>query len=433
MMPRLDLGDLREAARQHCGGHFYVGFSGGLDSTVLLHVLVEAGVAPLTAIHIHHGLQAQADAWVGHSTRVCAVLGVPIVVERVHVAAEDRQGPEAAAREARYSAFRTHMKPGDCLVVAHHRDDQTETVLLRLLRGTGIDGLAAMREWVDFPPGRLWRPLLGVPRAVLREWAQTRGLSWVEDPQNREFRFRRVWIRRRLLPHLEAATPGIDERLARLASQAARVSDRCAEQTRASLAQLAAEDEDGTLPVAALRAMSGARRHMLLRAWLRSRGFAMPTAAVLERLDREVLAARADAQPVLRFAGCELRRYQGRLYSLTPLPLPPAASLVWESGSRLELPAGCGRLLAACPPPQALRVFFPCGGERLRPASHVHTRTLKNLFQEAEVPPWQRRRTPLVCLNGELVWAGGLEASQAWRQWCRDHAWAMEWQANFKA
>lgn len=427
--PPLDLRALCTAALEQCpaGATLRVAFSGGLDSTVLLHALAHAGVAPLAAVHVHHGLQPAADAWVRHCARQCQTLGVPLAVRRVEVQPHAAAGPEAAARQARYAALRALMAPGDCLAVAHQREDQAETVLLRLLRGTGIDGLAAMRESMDFPPGRLWRPFLNVPRAVLRAWAQAWSLSWVEDPHNRELRYRRVWVRRQLLPRLESATPAIGERLARLAAGAARAADCMREQAELDLARLAGGSGRLWLGVAALQALPVARRHNAVRAWLRGRGFALPSSAALDRLEQEVLAARGDAMPVLRVGDCELRRYRGRLYALQPLPAPPAGAQPWVAGTVLVLAPGCGQLVAQHPPPQPLTVSFPRGGERLRPAGRRHEHTLKNLFQEGGVAPWWRARTPLIHLHGRLAWVGGVACSQSWQDWCKARDWALYW------
>lgn len=432
---RLDAPALRRAAPSlPADARFCLGYSGGLDSTVLLHALVEAGVAPLQAVHVHHGLQDSAERWVAHCTHVCGALKVPLHVQRVNVPANSGVGPEAVAREARYTAFRERMQRGDCLVTAHHRDDQAETMLLHLLRGTGLTGLAGMRPLTPFPPGQLWRPLLGLPRTALRAWALERGLDWVEDPQNRERRFRRVWLRQVLLPRLEAEFPQASAKLARTAELVAGDAQLLSEVAAEDLARLD-QPHTGVLDIPGLTALSPPRRHNLVRGWLRRRGLGVPSAAVLERLDAELLGAAADAQPLLRFPGCEMRRYRAGLYADAPLPPAPSPnlSLRWDTEDALELPPGCGRLFADSPPPEAILVTFPRGGERLRVAGSVHARTLKNLFQEAGVPPWRRRRTPLVAHNGALAWVGGLAESATWQAWCRVHDWDLTWRSPWSS
>ncbi len=408
------------------GAVVHVAYSGGLDSTVLLHFLAHYDPRfRLRAVHIHHGLQALADEWAEKCARFAASLGVGFELLRVQVDGLDPAGPEAAARNARYEALRGLMQPGDCLATAHHRDDQAETVLLRLLRGSGVQGLSAMRVLRTLPPGWLWRPFLQLPRERLYGYAQEQGLRWIEDPHNRDPRYARSWLRSELTPLLRERFPQVEEslaRTARLAGEAAALLDELA------ALDLPAARQGEALGVAALLALDAARRHNLLRWWLRQHGFEMPAAELLERVEREVLAAAEDAEPLLGWAGCELRRYRDRLYAMTPLPPAPAAqpALAWI-GEQLPLPPGCGRLQLPQPPPQGLRVSFMRGGERFKPAGSAHSRTLKNLFQEAGVPPWVRLRTPLVEAAGELVYVAGIGGSGRWRELLPQSAAEPEW------
>ena len=395
------------------GAVVHVAYSGGLDSTVLLHFLAHYNPRfRLRAVHIHHGLQALADEWAEKCERFSTSLGVPFELLRVQIDALDPAGPEAAAREARYEALRGLMQPGDCLATAHHRSDQAETVLLRLLRGSGVQGLSAMRVLRAFPPGWLWRPFLELPRERLYGYAQEQGLRWIEDPHNRDPRYARSWMRSELTPLLRERFPQVEEslaRTARLAGEAAVLLDELAAQ------DLAQAGRGSALGVGALQDLGSARRHNLLRFWLRQQGFEMPSAELLRRVEREVLDAAEDAEPLLAWTGCELRRYRDKLYAMTPLPPPPLAgpALAW-TGQQLPLPPGCGLLQLPQRPPQGLSVRFMRGGERFRPVGGGHSRTLKNLFQEAGVPPWVRLRTPLVEAEGELVYVAGVGASGRW-------------------
>ena len=397
------------------GAVVHVAYSGGLDSTVLLHFLAHYNPRfRLRAVHIHHGLQALADEWAEKCARFSASLGVQFELLRVQVDGLDPAGPEAAARDARYEALRGLMQPGDCLATAHHRSDQAETVLLRLLRGSGVQGLSAMRTLRAFPPGWLWRPFLELPRERLYGYAQQHGLRWIEDPHNRDPRYSRSWLRSELTPLLRERFPQVEESLARTARLLAEASTLLDELAAQDLA-LAGRGE--ALGVGALRELAAPRRHNLLRCWLRQRGFEMPSADTLERVEREVLDAAEDAEPLLAWAGCELRRYRDRLYAMQPLPPPPAAepALAWI-GEQLSLPPGCGLLRLSQLPPRGLSVRFMRGGERFKPAGGAHSRTLKNLFQEAGVPPWVRLRTPLVEAAGELVYVAGVGGSGNWRE-----------------
>jgi tRNA(Ile)-lysidine synthase len=375
---------------------------------------------------VHHGLQVAADAWSEHCTAVCARLGVPIEVRRVAVNRNDPQGPEAAARAARREAFRAVMGEGDVVVTAHHRDDQAETVLLRLFRGSGIDGLAGMRRLARFPPGRLWRPLLGFRRDELRAYAKREGFDWIEDPQNVDPRYTRSWLRQEVMPLLHSRWPAVDEALAR--------SARHAGEAAALLRELAEIDltvvRGGSgISVEAVMGLSAPRRRNALRAWLRDHGVGAPSADALARIESEVLLAAVDAQPCLALDAYEVRRYRDTLCLLRALAPPPAPGFIdWSGGDSVELPSGCGRLVASAPPPMPLRIGFPQGGEHLRPGVSTHSRSLKNLFQEAGVPPWIRVRTPLLFRDGGLVAVGDQWLELDFQTTCLRHGWSYRWQ-----
>lgn len=397
MPPPLQLPALPQLPR---GARFWVAYSGGCDSAVLLQLLARAAPRRLRAVHVHHGLQPAADGWPAHCRRFCRRLGIPLTLCRVEVDRKHPGGLEAAAREARYEALRGLMNPGDCLVTAHHRDDQAETLLLRLMRGTGVTGMAGMAPLAPFGPGQLWRPLLDIPRHALREHALAQGLEWVEDPQNRDPAYARSWLRREVMPRLQQRWPQATESLARFSRHAAEANGLLAELAQADLQ---AAHRDGGLSIAALQGLSAPRRNNLLRHWLSADGLP-PPADLLERIGRELLAARADGAPRLRHGQAELRRYRDRLFRLPLLPPPPKDfELAWTRRRELELPAGCGRLVLPRASTRPLTVRFAAGGEELRPAGAKHRRSLKNLFQEAGVPVWVRQRTPLIWQGRELL------------------------------
>lgn len=388
----------------------WIACSGGLDSTVLLHRLHAQGLRNLRAVHIHHGLQAAADGWVRHVRAQCRALGVPLTVRRVQVAADHGEGPEAAARAARYAAFASLLRSGDLLVTAHHRDDQAETVLLRALRGSGIHGLAAMPALAPLGAAQLWRPLLALSRRQLRDYAEAHALRWIEDPHNADPRYARSWLRAELMPRLLPHWPQAVDSLARLAGRAAEATellDALAQQ------DLLALRRGGALSIAGLLALSPARRrNALYRAWCAQ--WPAPSQAQLQALEREVLEARDDAQPCLRHEHGELRRYRDDLYLLPALPPRPPAGWQrdWPRQRRgVELPDGLGRLQLARAPVQPLRLRFARGGERLRPDGDAHTRGFKALCQARGLPVWVRERMPLVYArdggNEELIAIAG--------------------------
>lgn len=398
------------------GQRVLVAYSGGLDSTVLLHALLRAKVAGVEAVHVHHGLQDVAEQWVAHCERTCRAWGVPFHLQRVTVI-EAEQGLEAAAREARYRALRAAMRPGDVVALAHHRDDQAETVLLRLLRGTGLNGIAAMRPLLPFAPGRLWRPWLDTPRSVLQAHALRHKLQWIEDPQNQGSEFARSFLRSEILPRLVQHWPAASRNLARAAELAAESSELLREVATDDLDEIG--EPDGPLPIPALRALTPARRHNLLRAWIEGLGVPLPFRDTLLRLEREVFDAAEDADPVLAWPGGEFRRYRDRLFAMAPLPPPPGKFLsAWDGRGELPLPAGCGALWSPAgrrrPLPCTVRLARP--SDRFRPFASSATRTLKNLFQERGVPTWVRARTPLVLRENQIVWVGGIG-------WAADRDW----------
>ncbi len=398
-------------------GRVVAAFSGGLDSTVLLHALAQGRVKKnLAAVHVHHGLQAGADEWARHCERICAALGVELRVSRVHVQ-DSGQGVEAAAREVRYAALHGAMQAGDVLATAHHRDDQAETVLLRLLRGTGPAGLAAIRPLTAFAPGWLWRPLLDAPRTRLEAYARRHALEWIEDPSNQSSRYSRSFLRAEILPRLQARWPAASGNLARAAELAAETSDLLRELAVTDLGELA--EPSGPLPIGPLQELSASRRRNLVRHWVESQGLPLPFHDTLLHLDREVLDAAEDADPVLGWPGGEFRRHRDRLFVMPVLaPVSAKYRADWDGRGDIMLPAGCGRLHA----PTGNRRATPCAvrlarpSDRFRPFGSAQTRTLKNLFQERGVPTWVRQRTPLVAREDHIVWVGGIG-------WAADRDW----------
>jgi len=420
----------------------WVAFSGGLDSTVLLHLLRQSG-RPLKALHINHHLQASANTWVEHCRALCAQSGVPMYVMDVKVDPQDPAGPEAAAREARYAAIRSLMRPGDVLATAHHLDDQAETVLLRLLRGAGVAGLAAMRPLADFPPGRLWRPLLPFSRPELRQYAERHNLPWVEDPHNLDPRYSRSFLRNEIFSRLAQRWPGAAEQLARTAEHCSEAVELLDELAAADLKPIVIPASHGDslrskagiqfsgLSVRGLLNLAPARRNNALRYWIARSGFDAPPADTLRRVEREVLRARPDAAPLLAWGEAELRRFRDGLYAMPRLPPPPGEAVrEWDGRSELKLPEGCGVLKVAHPARTELplQVRFTGGGERLKPAGARYTRTLRNLFQEEAVPPWVRERMPLLYLDGDLVSVADRWDTAPFKALCRRERLQFSWQ-----
>ena len=396
-----------------------VAFSGGLDSTVLLHLLARLrerqALPPISAVHVHHGLQAVADAWVEHCRAQCAALNIPLVVRHVQVATG--ASVERAAREARYGVFAEALAAGEVLLMAQHRDDQAETLLLRLLRGAGVRGLAAMPASRPLASGILLRPLLGVARAELEAWARAQGLSWIEDPSNDDTALARNFLRHEILPRLTQCWPAASAVLARDAEQLAEAD--------ALLGELAALDLKAartpvrpdwlalpSLELAPLLALSEARQRNALREWLR------PLTLLPEREHwagwRDLRDAAVDAAPRWCLDGGVLRRAGGRLWWLSGDWLRASVEAVvdWREPARpLALP-GNGQVRLAGPVPEGrLQIRYRQGGEVLDLAGRGH-RDLKRLLQESALPAFLRGRLPLLYAGEALVAVANLPQLQ---------------------
>ena len=386
-----------------------IAFSGGMDSTVLLHAVQQTlqqlpadNKPELIALHVHHGMQAAADEWQQHCADMAASMGVQFVAERITLAANGSR--ELAAREARYRVFARHVQEGDCLLLAHHQDDQAETMLYRLCRGAGLHGLGAMRSRRPFGRGWLLRPLLACQRQALASYAAQHELHWVDDPSNCEEHHDRNFLRRQIMPLLQSRWPQAVASMARAArhlQQAQSLLDELAE-----LDLLAAghgNDGEAWLGIAGLSRLSPARQNNLLRYWLRQQQLPL-SEKQLHTLLSTVIESQPSAMPALRIGGWVLRRYRQRLYlcAAQPEPLLPCD---WHTGGVLHLPDGCCYRLSE-PRNMVLQVRPRCGGEKIRLPGSRHSRLLKTLLQERQQPAWRRDRLPLFYYQGELLAAG---------------------------
>jgi tRNA(Ile)-lysidine synthase len=386
-----------------------VALSGGLDSTVLLHALVQLAqresLPPISAIHIHHGLQAAADAWPEHCRALCAGLHVPLEV--VYVQVEDVGSLEQRAREARYQAFTERLGAGEVMFVAQHRDDQAETLLFRLVRGAGVQGLAAMPVIRPLGAGHLVRPLLGFSRAELQEYADEHGLHWVEDPSNSDEHFSRNYLRQQVLPQLAKRWPQVSMAMARSAAHQAEAGELLDE--LAAIDLLAAAGSSGiswlglpSLNLEVLRGLSEARQRNALRFWLRP--FTRMPDSVHWAGWVALRDADADAVPVWRLHSGELRRTGGHLWWLSGCWLQPVAEREWpvRSGQILCLP-GNGRVeLGELPNFGHYTVGYRRPGEVVD-VSGRGRRDLKRLLNELRIPAFVRDRLPLLRRDGAVV------------------------------
>lgn len=414
-----------------------VAYSGGLDSTVLMHQLLrwqQQHALQVRAIHIHHGLSPNADRWVEHCQHQCAQWQVPLFVERVQV--DSRQaGVEGAARAARYAAFRRALLPDEVLVTAQHLDDQAETLLLALKRGSGPAGLAAMPVTLAIGNQRLLRPLLNQSRADLERWAQEHQLAWIEDESNADTRYDRNFLRQQILPELHARWPHFSQAAARSAALCGEQEQLLDELLAESLAQQM--QENGALSIKPLLNLSEAHRNALLRRWIGLQGGQMPSRDALHRLWQEVILSRADAAPRLRLGQHEIGRYRDALYWLPLFATLREQIIAWcAPWSPLSLPDNLGWLLRAeegewiRQPQQNEKVSV-----RFQAQGHIHLvgraggRSMKKLWQELAVPPWQRERIPLIYYNQQLIAAPGLFVTEQGRA-VDSSGWRLCWQKS---
>nr|WP_232470416.1 tRNA lysidine(34) synthetase TilS [Methylococcus sp. BF19-07] len=404
----------------HPGTTYRVAFSGGLDSAVLLDLMCEvrrvSGIR-LSAVHVHHGILPAADAWSRHCAAVAKEYGVALDILRVDGRPGPGESPEAAARNARYRSLEALLNPGDILVTAQHLDDQAETLLLQLLRGAGLAGLAAMPKAAPFGPGILHRPLLRYGRRDILAYARNKSLRWIEDPSNRDEHYDRNFIRRRIMPELAVRWPAVAANLARSAGHCAEAAGLLDKQADILLATATAADEPGSLDVGAVQRLHPDEQRLLLRRWIRKRGLRVPPAKLLDRIRRELIETAAEHAPAIAWTEGTVRRYRHRLY-LLPLAADFDASwtAAWSGETPLTL-AGNGGLDAALRPgpgidPDKWRsgcitVRYRRAGDRLEPAGRKGHHELKKLFQEAGLPPWLRDRQPIVCIDGRIAAIGG--------------------------
>ncbi|GAA5525668.1 tRNA(Ile)-lysidine synthase [Microbulbifer aestuariivivens] len=400
-------------ARFPCRGRRWLALSGGLDSTVLLHLLVSEG-EPVCAVHVHHGLSANADDWAVHCAELADALGVPLVTR--HVSVDAGGGIEAGARDARYRVFSSLLQAGDQLLLAHHGDDQVETFFLRLLRGAGAQGLGAMRGCRPLGAGVLLRPLLKSSRSDLEAYAREQELDWIEDESNRDARFDRNFLRGRVLPLLSERWP-LRQRVHRAARNLEESADLLRQLADLDLesCQRRPERIGESVSLERFLALRPERQRNLLRSWSASLGGVWPNASQLAELAQQ-LCADGDRLPAVSVGRMVARRFRQRLFLTPSLPaVPPRYSVTWSGQQALRLP-GQGSL-AALPgwPGGGYRVAFRHGGERARPLDRQHSQTLKKLMQEYALEPWLRDRVPLIFEGERLLAVGDLFLCDGWQ------------------
>jgi len=409
-----------------------VGFSGGLDSTVLLHLLANDPArrpGTLRALHIHHGLQAAADEWAQHCQHIGQQWNVPVDVVSVQVSTHSGLGVEGAARQARHQAFAHHLPLGYWLALAHHLDDQAETFLLRALRGSGIDGLAAMRPLRPLGNGQLWRPLLNTPREQLETYAQRHELHWIEDPSNRSPLFERNFLRHQIMPLLAKRWPHAAANFARSADLLTQSAQLLSAHDAHALQRCL--NTNGCLVVAVLQRYPLEQQARLLRLWIQQQSLPALPAQGVQQINDYLRAPQRDRQPAFHWKNAFIRYWRGHLYAGQALkPWPPGWQRHWDGRSALTLPDGAVLTLQGGEGfDQPVRVGQRQGGERIQLPHRTHSHTLKHCLQTTTIPPWLRDHLPLLCEdNGYVLAAGDQIISARLAQWLAQYQAQLSWQ-----
>lgn len=430
-----------DSLKLNAGSKLVLAYSGGVDSEVLAFGLSEyAKQHPelnYQLVYVHHGLSANADAWAKHCCARGQVYGLPVTIEYVSVVARARESLEAKARELRYLALAQHLGPQDYLLTAHHEDDQLETILLALKRGQGPKGLAAMGQIQPLAMGTHLRPLLDVSREHIEAFAKQQQLVHIEDESNQDDRFDRNFLRLDIIPRLTARWPSIANTASRsaylCAEQQSVVDDVVAEHLPQWLAT-AAYSQQRVLQLDGFAALSPRWQCLLVRAFIESQGFALPSLVQLKELIQQMVHAKEDAKVRMRIGDYELRRFAKQLYvdsvapvktSLAPTTLTPHALAPLSQGQPVKIPLSEGQLLQLTPCQQGPRLRLPTldevvsiryqlpGQLRCHPHYRSMGRELKKLLQESAVPPWLRAQVGFVFYNEQLVMAIGLWIEKA--------------------
>ena len=418
---------------------FTIALSGGVDSMVLLDLLSKAKRSSdvIKAIHINHNLHESSKEWVNFVKDACKKYKLPLIIESINPKQEGF-GLEAEAREQRYKKFKEIILDNECLLTAHHLDDQIETMLFRIFRGTGLDGLRSIRKKAKFGKGLLFRPLINIPREAIEQYAKLNDIKWIEDPSNKNIDFDRNYLRNNIVPSIKKRWPNAQKTITRLSS--------LAENNQKLLHELAKEDigeieKFNVLDIGILSNKSSLRINNIFRFLILKNKMGIPSLKVLENGIETLINAKSDS-PIITWDGFSIRRYKNTLYFFNPdlkqdeiRPL----KMKWFidqtinlGGNRGSIQArfikGEGIALNKCP--KSLEIKYRKGGEQIKPSGHKITKSLKNLFQENNVLPWVRDQIPLFYLDEELISVGDLWFNQDYRAKEQEEGFLISWDRN---
>ena len=393
--------------------NIYIAYSGGMDSHVLLHLASSiAGIkSKITAVYVHHGLQIEADQWARHCETIALALGVNFQCLTVNAQKTAGQSPEEAARDARYGVLKPLLGEYDVLLVGQHREDQLETVLMQLFRGAGVQGLSGMPLISNFGAGKKCRPFLDIAKLTITNYAQEHNLSWIEDPSNQCNDFDRNFLRNQIIPQLKQRWTGLDITVSRTARHCA-ISHHQIEDLAQQLLSNVLNDVDLTLSITRLLELDRDKQHLVIRQWFTLKQLRMPTEKNLRAIINEVVLAKKNANPEIKIQRNSIRRYRKKLYCLKEECENYKEEGIWADNLmqwKLNNQQSLALIEASKGIPKELwdnsdvTVNFRQGNEKIKLPGRQGRHSLKKLFQEKGIPPWERDQIPLIYINGYLA------------------------------
>ena len=374
---------------------YLIAYSGGTDSTALLHLIANANSSNnVRAIHINHGIQSQAQSWQDHCQRTCNQLKIPLIIEQANLS----DASENSCRIARYEFFDKHLKKDEILLTAHHAEDQAETVLLKLMRGTGIKGLCGMEKCRQFAQGYIARPLLEMTKKELKDYLIDNTIQWIEDTSNLDNSYKRNFIRNEIIPRLQNNFTHVIENISRSAENNSQSLD---------LLNHLIDFKDKHLSIQKLKEMPTSLQSTLVYHWLSHKSLPTPDKAVLMQTTHDFIYAKPDKHPHYKNRYYQLFRWQDAVYCIKNYDtLNSNLEFQWSTEKPFELPNGCGTLEYKGTEHLNLTLKFNQTGQKLQTHKHQFSKTIKQLFQENKVPTWERQNTPFIYHNDELVSLG---------------------------
>ncbi len=417
--------------------HYWVAYSGGVDSTVLLYALSQSKnklqEEEITAVHVNHGINKDANLWVDHCRKFCTEINIDFEVLNIDARHVKGESPEAKARELRYQALKGLMNDDDYLLTAHHQNDQAETLLLQLLRGSGAKGLSCMPLIRSYGNGSLVRPLLTFSRGQLMAYAMQEKLFWIEDKSNENIDYDRNYIRKDILPIFEKRWPAAVKTIARSADHQAEITEIIEDVASDDFKKICSSDLN-ILEIEKINSLPFYRRKYVLYFWLRKLILPVPSSQVMQKVIEELINAAWDSEACVHWKGAEVRRYRNKIYAMSPLSKhDPDIIHTWKITEPLELSVGMLKakrdkgkgIKSECIKNEKVEVRYRQGGEHIQPYGKAHICELKKLFQERGILPWQRNRIPMIYHEDKLIAVSDLWVDVAFCATGNEEGWSI--------